>query len=646
MQNKIVNGFTLLRQIGRGGMAEVWYAENVISKPAAVKILNADLSLNPQVMERFINEAHVMVRLNHPNIRQVYDLGEYEGRPCIIMEYLEGKDLKERMREGERFSSSQLQHWWNQLASALTYTHQQGVVHRDIKPSNIFVTDNGDVKLLDFGIAKVRDSITSTHTGVRMGTLMYMSPEQADDAKHVDGRSDVYSLAVTFVSLLLGHTPYDENTESQRVILNHIVEHPLDLSELPADWRNFLSPYLSKKPSERPTLVPFPTQSEEQFPAPADSPDEHTFIDDGAPVINLATEEEEKVVPPPPTQKPEKKQAKNHKMWLWILLASVVVLLAVVLVIMTVKKPTAIVDENGNLAVNGIEYKMMPVTSGSFIIDGCEKDGKEINTNPVTVGCFLMGETEVTQALWKAVMGKNPSTFKGDDLPVENVSWEDCQKFIEKLNALTGKNFRLPTEVEWEFAARGGNHSRHFTYSGGNQIDMVAWYQGNSLSGTCSVKTKNPNELGIYDMSGNVSEWCSEECVYRGGSWHHDESDCRIAHREKSYSPVEKFDYVGLRLVLVPDNIDVLAKNDDAKLMDEKSDTIAKSDKETAVTPAAPPKKQQRRQEPAVQTAVPVVSAPTPRQNAGRGSDHSSADDRSSSANTRTSSLPTSRDTK
>ena len=175
----------------------------------------------------------------------------------------------------------------------------------------------------------------------------------------------------------------------------------------------------------------------------------------------------------------------------------------------------------------------------------------------------------MTQALWKAVMGNNPSWFKGDNLPVEYFSWEDCQTFIGKLNDLTGKRFRLPTEAEWEYAARGGNRSNHTQYSGGSRMDDVAWHGGNSGRKTHSVKTKKPNELGLYDMSGNVWELCQDwygsygskaqtnptgpgsgsDRVIRGGDYFFSAWCCRSSNRY-SISPGTLDSHLGLRLAL------------------------------------------------------------------------------------------------
>ena len=278
MQGKTIIGYTLQHLIGTGGMAEVWYAENKIHKPAAVKILNADLSHNSSIEERFRNEAEVMVKLSHPNIRQVYDYGEIDGRPAIIMEYLDGDDLKARMKKGQRFSDEQLRKWWNQLVDALNYTHRQGIVHRDIKPGNIFVDNKDNIKLLDFGIAKVRESISTTQTGQKLGTLMYMSPEQVKDSKHIDYHTDIYSLAVTFVHLLTGKRPYNSETSSDFEISEQIVYKPLDLSDLTDLWRIFLSPYLNKQPDQRPALRHFEVAASGDCFLPNTQMDESTMV--------------------------------------------------------------------------------------------------------------------------------------------------------------------------------------------------------------------------------------------------------------------------------------------------------------------------------------------------------------------------------
>ena len=169
---------------------------------------------------------------------------------------------------------------------------------------------------------------------------------------------------------------------------------------------------------------------------------------------------------------------------------------------------------------------------------------------------FYIGQYEVTQAQWIAIMGTNPSNFQGDNLPVEQVSWDDVQEFIAKLNAATGRNYRLPTEAEWEYAASGGTAGHGYTYSGSNDINTVAWYYDNSGLRTHNVGTKAPNELGIYDMSGNVWEWCSDWYdntqqyrVLRGGGWSSTAEICAVSSRHCS-TPDDRSDGLGFRLVL------------------------------------------------------------------------------------------------
>ena len=214
--------------------------------------------------------------------------------------------------------------------------------------------------------------------------------------------------------------------------------------------------------------------------------------------------------------------------------------------------------------VNGVSFDMIEVEGGTYKMgDDNSTEADEKPAHNETIATFQIGKTEVTQELWQAVMGTNPSNFKGEaNLPVEKVSWTDCNTFITKLNQATGKNFRLPTEAEWEYAARGGNKSQGYTYSGSNTLDDVAWYKDNSSSKTHPVAQKQPNELGVYDMSGNVWEWTSDKYsdnyssartsssrVYRGGGWGHSATNSRVACRY-NFSGSYTDSGLGLRLAL------------------------------------------------------------------------------------------------
>ncbi len=300
------------------------------------------------------------------------------------------------------------------------------------------------------------------------------------------------------------------------------------------------------------------------------------------------------------------------------ILIALALLMAVPVLVVAQQQPQNVMT----VTVKGVSFKMIRVQGGTFTMGATSEQGSdaiddEKPAHSVTLSTYYIGETEVTQELWQAVMGSNPSYFKPKETnaaqcsydsfvadakrlnakkpgtvkiptrqewdaamvttsgslkcPVEKVSWDDCQEFIRRLNQLTGKKFRLPTEAEWEFAARGGTKSRGYKYSGGNDIGTVAWYYDNADYCTHVVKTKQPNELGIYDMSGNVHEWCQDWWgnysdgsqtnpkgpstgsgrVYRGGSREYLAVGCRSSRRF-SISPDIRYGDLGLRLVLVP----------------------------------------------------------------------------------------------
>ena len=239
---------------------------------------------------------------------------------------------------------------------------------------------------------------------------------------------------------------------------------------------------------------------------------------------------------------------------------------------------TAMSQQERDRIIKNLIDNMVYVEGGTFTMgatseQGIYVDDDEIPTHQVLLSSFYICKYEVTQEEWLVIMGYDVSNHKGNNYPVENVSWNDCNEFISKLNQLTGKSFRLPTEAEWEFAARGGNKSKGYKYSGGNNIDDVAWYSGNSSGETHVIGAKAPNELGLYDMSGNVWEWCEDKKgkyqstnqvnpisldgmhrVYRGGgSWFSiffsSESNCRISYRDSDW-PQHRSSFIGLRLAL------------------------------------------------------------------------------------------------
>lgn len=492
-----------------------------LAKPA-VKILKPALALMPEVVSRFENEAKVMVTLDHPNIRQVYDFGVIDDRPCIIMEYLDGADLSQRLKKGERFSTERLIHWWNQLADALNYTHATGVVHRDIKPSNIFLSKDGKVKLLDFGIAKIRGSITITQTGSRMGTLMYMSPEQVKDSKHLDYRTDLYSLAVTFYHLLTGYAPYDNTKSSEWEIQLKIVNEPLNLSNIDEEWRDVLEPYLDKDPQRRRKLSSLDPNKWNRKTHEWLQIDQQPWSEADTQIINKA----------------EEGRLKGHLAKEWV-----------------------------------------NIPGGTFIMGSPagEKDRDDDETqHQVTLSAFRMSKYEVTFEQYDAFCAATGRS-KPDDQgwgrgkrPVINVSWEDAKAFADWMGC------RLPTEAEWEYAARAGTTTPFCT---GNCLSTAqANYDGTSPYGGCRkgeyrkktlpVGSFAPNAWGLYDMHGNVWEWCSDRYaaypsgsqtnpkgpatgsyrVLRGGSWYSRAQYCRSAYRNR-ITPGHRGNALGFRVV-------------------------------------------------------------------------------------------------
>lgn len=253
MINTTIGKYKIIRSIGEGGMATVFEAEHVLlGTKVAIKVLNPILSANAQIRERFINEAKLMASLDHPNITKVIDFDDQPHQLSIVMEFLNGEDLNQKIKRRGPLNEKEILEIFSQALSAFQYAHEKGIVHRDIKPSNIFILPDGRIKILDFGIAKLfGQGNEMTQTGTQMGTPIYMSPEQVKADKSIDYRSDIYSLGVTMFYAINGKTPYNSDTDSQFDIFTKIVYEALPDFSIPSKFNEIVLKACQKDREER-----------------------------------------------------------------------------------------------------------------------------------------------------------------------------------------------------------------------------------------------------------------------------------------------------------------------------------------------------------------------------------------------------------
>ena len=672
--------YRIIKKLGQGGFGITYLAENtlLLGKVAIKEFFFKDYcerddstscvtipkSGNREIVERFkqkfIKEARTIFKLNHPNIVRILDVFEENGTAYYVMDYIEGESLGDMVKRRGAIPETEALGYVKDAASALEYIHSKNINHLDIKPGNLMKRkEDGKVLVIDFGVAKQYDAVTSegttnTPVGISLG---YSPMEQysKNGVQTFSPQSDVYALAATLFKLLTGNTP----PESIK-----IPEYGLPVAELQEkhvsrsvifaiamamkgrhDRIQSIAEFISNLSGDATVVITDPAEAERKRKEAEEKAakekaeverkrkeTEEKAAKEKVEVERKRKEAEEKAAKEKAEaerkrketeEKAAKEKAKverkrketeekaTKKKATFVVTIVVVAIVAIWLMIPSNKnkveeelakitevsysngissnknnveeelaKITEASYSKGILTVNGIKYNMVRVEGCTFRMGATseqDRDTYEIDigidiedsVHSVTLSSYYIGKTEVTQALWKAVMGSNPSKFKGENLPVENVSWDDCQEFIRKLNSLTGQNFRLPTEAEWEFACRGGNNSLGYKYSGSDNIDNVAWYDGNSGDKTHPVATKSANELGIYDMSGNVWEWCCDWYeyytsgaqtnpkgpesgsirVHRGGSWIRDARYCRSSFRF-NYFPTSRYCYLGLRLAL------------------------------------------------------------------------------------------------
>jgi len=624
IHQKLSARMRVLGELGRGGMAIVYKAiDPELNRKLAVKCMPVLLNQNRTAISRFKREAQVMANLNHPNIVPVYSVGELEGIHYFTMAFLPGGDLLSRM--SRPMDPEETVGIIREAASALDYAHGKGLVHRDIKPTNIMFDEHGVTRILDFGIAKVLDRTQLTMTRSFMGTPFYMSPEQGKGLA-VDGRCDLYSLGVVFYQMITGILPF-ESEEPMSIIYKHIHERP----KPPIKRRPSTHPRISKiilklmekdpkrrfqtgaeliealdqvfpPPVMQPTLWRPPQRNKAKTLARARAEQEKNrpttafrrilkkldpragaltaialailaiaamlLRDHSPPPLPEPPPQEESpqivfmpgkdaafpelcwILPTPEKPKPKKKPRRKKKPPKRDLEAEKRAREAAAEKVL-VQKITDSLKQVSFVNLGGV-FKM-----GTRLK---KKDSRPIHN--VRLAPFAMATTEVTQTLWEVVMETNPSCHKGPLLPVENVSYAEVEVFLERLNRLTGGIYALPSEAQWEFAAKSGLNKS-------NNLKQHGWYTNNAKE-TQQVATKQPNKSGIYDLRGNVGEWCADWYdagyyrqgpeqdptgpetgtlrVVRGGSWQDKSADTRVFSRA-SQDPGTRACTTGFRLV-------------------------------------------------------------------------------------------------
>ena len=537
-----------------------------------------------QQKAKFKKEALRLANLNHPNLVKVHEFFEENGTAYYVMDYIEGESLRTKLNREGVLSESLVLKYLQQLLPALETAHKQSIWHLDIKQENIMVDRYGHVYLIDFGASKHIEQNSTLTTSLALAyTKGYCPPELADltyesdlvqALKEIGPWTDIYALGATMYNLLTDSIPPSSNRLYKDG--RNAFTFPSQISSSTQDlivW--MMKPDKENRPQSILGIQRMQKQMQEE--------NEKTVVVESntkAKINNSFTKKSSFTM--------GKTSTPHNKSIIGWILGAVVVFVGFLLLYNDKDRPQ---DESQNLGYSissdgtiqfnisdDIHFNMKYVKAGTFNMGATpeitqfDKDERPVHEVTLT-NDFYIGETEVTQALWTKIMGNNPSPYnkKGDNLPVNSVSWNDCQNFLKKLNSITGYTFRLPTEAEWEYAARGGNQSKKYMYSGSNNWGNVAWCGDNTQDTPGSlqkVKTLSPNELGIYDMSGNVSEWCQDRYglyssekttdptgpasgdrrICRGGDIGLMPIGCTVSCRGYRLYPNERYPLVGIRL--------------------------------------------------------------------------------------------------
>ncbi|GAP96774.1 bifunctional serine/threonine-protein kinase/formylglycine-generating enzyme family protein [Leptolyngbya sp. NIES-2104] len=559
--------YQIIKKLGEGGFGITYLARDTSGRSIVIKTPTDRVLNHPnakKLLNDFLNEALKLARFQHPNVVNVIEVIRDDPQDAIVMEYVEGQSLKDILNYYGVLPEAKALKYIQQIGQALTIVHAQGLLHRDIKPDNIIVRSHTDeAVLIDFGIARGFKP-GSTQTDTPNLTPGYAPFEQYNEPAQRGPYTDVYALAATLYELVTGQLPIEAlgravefaryksdslrspksinpkiSDRTNRAILKGLAIKANDRPQTMQVWLNLLEPPVVISPAK--PLVK-PSINRQQF---------LKLIGFGGGSLLLTVG--------------------GKSLWDSISKTSSIDLKDFSFEVVTINEQKGVQKETKqakffteNLG-NGVLLEMVAIPGGTFPMGSptSEKD-RENDESPqrtVTVSAFFLGRYEVTQAQYEAIMGNNPSTFKGRKRPVEQITWNDAQEFCQKLNQRTGRKYRLPSEAEWEYACRAGTTTMfHF----GASIDVIslANYGADQpkkfrRDQTTDVGSFPANAFGLHDMHGNVWEWCEDTYhasyqnapidgsawisdnknvnrLRRGGSWLNPARYCRSAFRGNS----------------------------------------------------------------------------------------------------------------
>jgi len=491
--------YTVEKKIGEGGFGITYKAlQNGLNRTVCIKeyfpagkcarathartvyVQGASENIFEKYRQAFVKEAKMLAALHHPNIVEVIDVFDENNTSYMVMAFIEGRSLQNIVDSRGRLPYPEAVNYIAQVTNAVGYIHDRHILHRDIKPDNIMITADYKAILIDFGSAReFEQDKTQVHTS--MLTLGYAPTEQYTANSRKGSYTDIYAIGATMYFVLTGQVPLEAAAR-----LTETMAAPKELApDIPDEANRTILKAMQLKAENRHQTV-------------------REFMDD---LRNIR--------PSVLVDETIGGTTSSKKLWRVLAVAGcIIVALAGFLIL----RPKKIIEvEKGKIEYKTYDftgmnaYPMIKVEGGEFVMGSNDTDEDDCTPHNVTLNDFYIGQFEVSQGLWEKIMKSNPSAYQPvegrDSLPVENVSFEDVQLFISRLNAQTGRKFSLPTEAQWEYAARGGAKSKSTAYAGSKYPNAI-WYDKEkpfNIRFNSSI-----NELGIYQMSGNVAEWCTD----------------------------------------------------------------------------------------------------------------------------------------